>query len=400
MARVSNRKSPTTIYLVMIILLVLVLTVLCFRLIFITTGNDKVLTTGYDQALSQAELKTPNGSDGYEGPSTYLQAFRIVLPIIYGMNMEDRYPSTGQLGFILSPFRNIFGDRLSNPRSIIASQIPVIQTIDQSHLLAAREKNEPALPVSLDFDDRGELINNRHEMEEIDIDVSDLEVDEENIKLHGQGAKILVYHTHTTEAYKSQGKYQYVATDYFRTDDPQYNITRVGREIVSQLRNKYGIEALHDTTIHDIPYSGAYTRSLKTIQKYKKEYQSLQIFIDIHRNGYGNKKPNIKKDLAIINGQRAARVMIVIATGEGEFSSGYDQKPNWKENYKFALKIKNKMDEMYPGLFSKISISPQRYNQHVSDKAILVEIGSELNTLDEALVSARYFADVLAEILE
>ncbi|MGI6113183.1 MAG: stage II sporulation protein P [Mahellales bacterium] len=398
MAKVNTHKSPTTFYLVMVILLVLVLIVLCFRLVFVATGNG--------QALSEAEPKIPQTVDSDEEDSTYLQAFRIVLPIVYGMSIGDQYSSTGQLSLMLAPIRNMFGDDLSNPRAIIASQIPVIQSIDQPDPLDIQEKNEPARPVSrsrdtgLDFDDRGELTNENQGMEEIDIDVSDLEADKDNIKLHGEGAKILVYHTHTTEAYKSEGKYEYVATDYFRTDDPQYNITRVGREMVNQLKNKYGIEAIHDTTVHDIPYSGAYKRSLKTIEKNMKENKALQVVIDIHRNGYGDKKPSIKKDLAIINGQRVARVMIVIATGEGEFSSGYDQKPNWKENYKFALKIKDKMDEMYPGLFSKINISRQRYNQHVSDKAILVEIGSELNTMDEALISARYLADVLAEILE
>ena len=98
------------------------------------------------------------------------------------------------------------------------------------------------------------------------------------------------------------------------------------------------------------------------------EHDSLNLFIDIHRNAYkkhSSKKPD--DEVVIINGQRVAKMMVVIGTGEGVVG-GFSSKPNWKENAKLAIKLTNKLNELYPGLAKDVYYRTGRYNQHVSTK--------------------------------
>ena len=76
------------------------------------------------------------------------------------------------------------------------------------------------------------------------------------------------------------------------------------------------------------------------------------------------------------------------------------QKPKWKENYQFALKITNKANELYPGLASDVMIRTGRYNQHISNKAILIEVGNHLTTVAEAKRTANYIAEVISQVIE
>ena len=101
----------------------------------------------------------------------------------------------------------------------------------------------------------------------------------------------------------------------------------------------------------------------------------------------------------IINGERVAKFFILIGTAQG-VSGGFSEKPNWRENYQFALKITNLANEKYPGLADKVMLKTGRYNQHVSNRAILIEIGNHMTTFAEAKRSARYIAEILSDIIE
>jgi stage II sporulation protein P len=203
--------------------------------------------------------------------------------------------------------------------------------------------------------------------------------------------KVLIYHTHTSESYTPSTSNKYEQSDYYRTEDAKYNVVNVGDELSNQL-SKINLSVIHDNTHHDFPsYNGAYKASLVTIQRDMKK-NFFKLLIDIHRDALGNNatfKPTVQ-----INGETVARIMFVVGTND----AGLDH-DNWMENLKFALKIQNRANEMYPGLFRELHLSTSRYNQHVSTGALLLEVGATGNTLEEANASIKYFSNVIADLM-
>lgn len=211
-----------------------------------------------------------------------------------------------------------------------------------------------------------------------------------NIKIDNKN--ILIFHTHSCESYTPSEKYQYSQTGNYRTTDKNYSVIRVGNELENYLK-QYNINVIHDTSYHDYPsYTGSYTRSLQTVENILKTNQS-DIIIDLHRDAVGSRPdyaPTVK-----IGEDYAAQIMFVIGTNEGGLWH-----PNWQQNLKFAIKVQQKAEEMYPGLFKPIMLTKSRYNQHTGKYANIMEIGSTGNTLDQCLNSMKYLSAVLNEILK
>lgn len=219
------------------------------------------------------------------------------------------------------------------------------------------------------------------------------------VVLTGEGAQVLIYHTHSREAYEQDPDHPYKMAEPWRCDDPSQTVRQVGQVLADGLNQK-GIPTYHDTTEHEQgDFGTSYTRSLQTLTKDMEKYPSLKVFIDLHRNGYDNEPPKESDETAVINGKKAARFFVLIGTGQGQTTS-FTDKPNWQENYKLAKKITAASDELYPGLAKDVCIRSGRYNQHVSTNAILIEVGSNYTTLDEAITTAQLLSDVLAEVLK
>lgn len=201
---------------------------------------------------------------------------------------------------------------------------------------------------------------------------------------------IIIYHTHTCESYTSSPGYEYEMTGNYRTTDNNYNIVRVGTELTTYLTQK-GFNVVHDGTYHDYPsYSGSYARSLETAKRLL-EGQSADIVIDMHRDAMGN--GDTYGPTVMVDGKRVAQLMFVIGTDGGGL-----EHPNWINNLKIAVKIQEKANEMYPGLFRPIIIRNSRYNQHLAKGASIIEVGATANTLDECLLSMQCLANVLEEV--
>lgn len=211
----------------------------------------------------------------------------------------------------------------------------------------------------------------------------DIKIDNKNI---------LIFHTHSCESYTPSEKYQYTQTGNYRTTDKNYSVIRVGTELENYLK-QYNINVIHDTSYHDYPsYTGSYTRSLQTVENILKTNQS-DIIIDLHRDAVGSRPdyaPTVK-----MGDDYAAQIMFVIGTNEGGLWH-----PNWQQNLKFAVKVQQKAEEMYPGLFKPIMLTKSRYNQHTGKYANIMEIGSTGNTLDQCLTSMKYLSAVLNEVLK
>lgn len=204
--------------------------------------------------------------------------------------------------------------------------------------------------------------------------------------------KAIIFHTHTCESYTSSEKYTYKATGTFRTTDLNYTVSRVGDELEKYL-NKYKFSVIHDRTFHDYPsYSGSYNRSLKTVEGILEKNKDTQIVIDLHRDAIGSKSdyaPVVK-----IGDDYVAQLMFVIGTNGGGLMH-----PNWNQNLKYAVKVQEKAEQLYPGLFKPIILRNSRYNQHVTEAASIIEVGATGNTLEQCLTSMKYLSKVINEVV-
>ena len=203
---------------------------------------------------------------------------------------------------------------------------------------------------------------------------------------------IVLFHTHSCESYTPSEKYPYTQTGNFRTTDLNYTVTRVGTELETYLKS-YNYNVVHNTDYHDYPaYNGSYTRSLKTVETILQTTPS-DIIIDVHRDAIGSRSdyaPTVK-----IGDEEAAQLMFVIGTDAGGLWH-----PNWRENLKFAVAVQQKAEEMYPGLFKTMMLTKSRYNQHTGKYASIIEVGATGNTLDQCLVSMKYLAAVMHEVIK
>lgn len=212
--------------------------------------------------------------------------------------------------------------------------------------------------------------------------------------LEEEGPQILIVHTHGSEAYTMPPGEEYEASGECRTTDCNYNTVRVGDELAATLEEA-GFSVLHDTTLHDYPqYSGAYDRSLASINSYLEQYPTISFVLDIHRDAISDGEGNMYKVVSNVAGLNAAQMTFVIGTDGGGL-----EHPNWRENLKLAAAVQQNLLDDYPSLMRPITVRNSRYNQHVTTGSLLVEMGAAGNSLDEALLSARLLGQALAETI-
>ena len=152
--------------------------------------------------------------------------------------------------------------------------------------------------------------------------------------------KILIYHTHTCESYTPTEKYNYQQTGNFRTTDLNFSVARVGEELKKQLES-YNIKVVQNKTYHDYPsYNGSYSRSLTTANNMLNENKDADIVIDLHRDAIADSSyaPKVK-----IGDEYVSQMMFVIGTDIANSANSH-----WNENLKFAVKVQQKANEMYP----------------------------------------------------
>lgn len=214
------------------------------------------------------------------------------------------------------------------------------------------------------------------------------------IKLNA-GYQVLIVHTHTTECYaqREDGLYD---PDYSpRTTDSSQSVVAVGN-VLAQKLEAAGIRTLHATETHDHPqYNGSYDRALDTIEKYLREHPSIEMVLDVHRDAITYDDGSKLKPTAEINGRKAAQVMIIT----GCDAQGRLYFPGWERNLTMALQIQQSAQKKHQGLMRPLNFAPYRYNMHMTPNSLLLEFGTDVNTLDEALYSAELMGEVLADVL-
>ena len=199
--------------------------------------------------------------------------------------------------------------------------------------------------------------------------------------------QILIFHTHASEGFADS-----------RPGESADTVVGVGDLLTRILQEKYGYNVLHDTTVFDRKNGKdnrnyAYNDALDYLEKLLEENPSIEVVIDLHRDA-GTKR------VATINGKPTAKVMLfngLCRNTNGKLT--YLPNDNLKDNLAFSFQMKLIGDEMYPGLMNRIFLKDYRYNMHLAGRFLLVELGTEKNTVEEALNAMEPLADVLHQVL-
>ncbi|MCR5791765.1 MAG: stage II sporulation protein P [Lachnospiraceae bacterium] len=207
-----------------------------------------------------------------------------------------------------------------------------------------------------------------------------------------KGPKILIYHTHG-------GSEAFIDSRKGKKED---SVVGVGTCLAQILENKYGYQVLHDKTEYDrvngsIDRNKAYNQAYKAIEKTLKQYPSIQVVIDLHRDGVGNKV----KRLTQIDGKETAQIMLFNGLSRNrEGPIAYLKNPNQQANLAFSLQLRLKAMELYPDLIYTNYLKGYRYNMHLKERFLLIELGNENNTVKQAKNAMEPFAECLDKVLK
>lgn len=214
------------------------------------------------------------------------------------------------------------------------------------------------------------------------------------LDLSREGPKVLIIHTHASEAYTPSPGWEYEPSDTLRTEDTARSVVRVGDAIAEELEAR-GIGVVHDREIRDYPsYNGSYTRTLAAIEAYLAEYPSICCVLDVHRDAADDGAGGAAAFSCTVDGEKTAQLMLVVGTDAGGLPH-----PDWQENLALAVRVQALLARADPALCRPIDLRTERFNQHATAGSLLVEVGASGNTMPEALAAAGCFADALADAL-
>ena len=226
------------------------------------------------------------------------------------------------------------------------------------------------------------------------------------VDLAGSKPRILIYHTHDSEAYRQTPDSTYTPTGNCRTDDEEKNVYAVGEELKRILEEDYGIISVHADEKHEKPLiTTAYSRSLETMLRYREQYPSIEMFIDLHRDGVAD--TGYEDDFVTVDGLECARMMFVVGTGKSGKSSQFGpeetegvaaEDPDFESNYALAYRLTEELLSYNDRFMRNIRVKSGKYNQQVSSACLLIEVGHNGNTLEQARNSMRFLAKAIASL--
>lgn len=202
-----------------------------------------------------------------------------------------------------------------------------------------------------------------------------------------EGPQILIYHTHSQEAFADSVP-----------GDASTTIVGAGEYLASILEEKYGYEVLHHVASYDTQqHNYAYSYAEPEIRKILEEYPSIQVVIDLHRDAVAEGTRLVTQ----VNGQPTAQFMFFNGLSYlnelGQIN--YLANPNLKENLAFSFRMQMTANTYYPGLARRIYLKGYRYNMHLAGKYLLIELGAQNNTVQEVMNACHPLADVLDRVL-
>lgn len=212
---------------------------------------------------------------------------------------------------------------------------------------------------------------------------------EKNMKLtHGpETPQILIYHTHSQEGYADS-----------IPGDKSTTVMGLGEYLTEILTNRYGFYVIHHTGEYDVENrDNAYAKAGPALEQILAENPSIEVVIDLHRDGVADTTRLVTE----VNGKQMASIMffngLSRTTATGDIPYLYN--PNLKDNLAFSLQMQLAATQYYPGFARPIYLKGYRYNMHYCPKSLLVEVGAQTNTVEEARNAMEPLADILYRVL-
>lgn len=206
-----------------------------------------------------------------------------------------------------------------------------------------------------------------------------------------QGPKILIYHTHSQEAFADSVQ-----------ADSSTTIVGMGEYLAKLLNETYHIETIHHTGVYDLidgqlDRSKAYDLAKPDIQRILQENPTIEVVIDLHRDGVGENTHLVTE----VNGQKTAQIMFFNGLSKTRANGEIDYlaNPYIQDNLAFSLQMQLAANEKYPGFTRRIYLRGYRYNMHFMPKSLLVEAGAQTNTVQEMKNAMEVLADILDTVL-
>lgn len=206
-------------------------------------------------------------------------------------------------------------------------------------------------------------------------------------KTQGEEPQILIYHTHSQEGYSDSVE-----------GDLSTTVMAVGDRLTQILQETYGYQVLHHTGTYDVEdRNHAYSLAAPDLEQILRDHPSIEVVIDLHRDGVGDDTRLVTE----MNGTQMAQIMFFNGLSRSTATGDIDYLPNpyIEDNLAFSLQMQLAASEMYPGFARKIYLKSYRYNMHYCPKSLLIEVGAQTNTLQEALNAMEPLAAVLDAVL-
>lgn len=211
-----------------------------------------------------------------------------------------------------------------------------------------------------------------------------------SLALNREVPQILIYHTHSQETFVDS-----------RDSEPEDSIVGMGEVLACHLREKYGYQVIHDTGVYDLvdgvlDRSAAYDYAREAVETILEEYPTIEVIIDLHRDGVDG-----RKFVTEIGGKPCSMIMFFNGISRNEQAEALSWLPNpyIKENLAFSLQLELLAKELYPGFTRNIYLKAERFNLHLRPRSLLIEAGTQLNTVEEERNAMEPLADLLHQVL-
>ena len=310
----------------------------------------------------------------------YVQILNYAMPVVKATSFNE--DDMAENGFSISQTAlQMIGLNLNSPISVLGREVAFLGLNDLS------SKDKPNVDFNqFKLDDKQvskEADNSQpNSNENLNLENKVVNLYDPKLKkaINTNKPEVLIYHTHTSESYKPGNP--------ISTDNTQ-NVVAVGDVLVNELQTNYGISAINDKTVHDKEaYTQSYARSVVTLDKYLDKYKDFKLIIDLHRDSVDDKKAITAK----LNEENVAKISFVMAK----------KNPHFDKNMALANKMIQTSDKLFPGFCRGViyyNYGTRYFNQDRSNNAVLIEVGADINTSDEAKASAKYIARIIAECL-
>jgi|GEM_PF-1085427 len=209
------------------------------------------------------------------------------------------------------------------------------------------------------------------------------------------GPQVLIVHAHSMEMFADSNP-----------SDKFTGVLGVGRKLAEVLERDHGLQVYHHLGRFDVVAGipnrqGSYERLEPAVRRILADNPSIQVVIDLHRDGVG---PHVQPMVSYVNGERAAQIMFVNGLSR-RYRNGVIQtvyhlpNPYQRENLAFSFNLQLAANQMFPGLARRIYLLEFRYSLHMAPRSILLEVGAQNNTLQEALNAVPHVAEILAAVV-